>query len=101
MSKIEFDNFRILFTQCQKLAEIKNKLYGIKNLLIFDGLGILTRMNDKIARLNNLLIKPESSNIDFEETTKETLNDTILDLINYSIYLYLFKNKLLLKKGEK
>jgi len=101
MSEIEFDNFRILFTQCQKLAEIKNKLYGIKNLLIFDGLGILTRMNDKIARLNNLLIKPESSNIDFEETTKETLNDTILDLINYSIYLYLFKNKLLLKKGEK
>ena len=33
-----------------------------------------------------------------KKQTKETINDTLLDLINYTIYLYLFKNNMLLKK---
>jgi len=99
MSQIEFDNFDVVLKKCKELAKIKNKQYGVKNLLIFDGFGILTRMNDKLARLNNLFNNPESISLIFEIQVKETMNDTILDLINYSIYLYLFKNNLLLK-GE-
>lgn len=98
MSEINFDNFDTVIRKAKELAIYKNKQYGVKNLLIFHGFGILTRMNDKIARLNNLLIKSDISNIDYEEQSKEPLNDTLLDLINYSIYLYLFKNKMLLKK---
>ena len=118
MSEINFNNFDVVFKECKKLAVIKNKEYGVKNLLVFDGLGILTRMNDKMARLNNLFIKWKEkdkkcnflkNNVDksLDDTLldlviiniDESLDDTLLDLINYSIYLYLYKNNLLLK-GE-
>jgi len=98
MSEIEFDNFDTVIRKCKELAIFKNKQYGVKNLLIFDGFGILTRMNDKIARLNNLLENVERTIEIFEKQTKETINDTLLDLINYTIYLYLLKNNMLLKK---
>lgn len=96
---IEFDNFDIVVKKCKELGIIKNKQYGVKNLLIFDGYGILTRMNDKMARLNNLFLNWNKPN-NPSNTIDETLNDTIMDLINYSIYLYLYKNNMLLKKGE-
>lgn len=94
---IEFNNFDVVVQKCKKLAISKNKQYGVKNLLIFNGFGILTRMNDKIARLNNLFYKWNIVKETLGENLKETLNDTILDLINYSIYLYLYKNDKLLK----
>ena len=97
MAEINFDNFDVVLKTCKELAIFKNKQYGVKNLLVFDGLGILTRMNDKMARLDNLFETEEYWGL--KRDIKETLNDTLLDLINYSIYLYLYKNNLLLK-GE-
>jgi len=94
---INFENFDIIFEKCRELAKEKNKQYGVKNLLIFNGLGILTRMNDKMARLNTLFDKWKKINNIKEFIINETLDDTLLDLINYSIYLYLYKNNLLLK----
>jgi len=100
MSQIEFDNFDVVLKECKELAKIKNKQYGVKNLLIFDGFGILTRMNDKLARLNNQLANFNSPHEPIIDNLHETLNDTLLDLINYTIYLYLLKNNMLLKEGE-
>lgn len=100
MNEIEFNNFDTVVKKCKELAIFKNKQYGVKNLLIFEGFGILTRMNDKMARLNNLLENIERTIEIYEKQTKETINDTLLDLINYTIYLYLYKNNILLKKGE-
>ena len=97
MNEIKFDNFEVVLQKCKELAKIKNKQYGVKNLLIFEGFGILTRMNDKIARLNNLFETEEYWGL--KRDIKEPLNDTLLDLINYAIYLYLLKNNMLLK-GE-
>jgi len=91
MSVINFDNFDNVVKEAKELAIKKNKLYGVDNLLIFDGFGILVRINDKVSRLNNL-INPFNHKIDIKH---EKLNDILLDLINYSIYLYLFKNSLL------
>jgi len=97
MNEIDFDNFDMVCEICKKLAKEKNALYGVKNLTIFQGLGITVRINDKIARLNNLfnLDKTKQDNL---ISLGETINDTILDLINYGIYLYLHTNELLLKK---
>lgn len=96
MSQIDFENFDMVCEICKKLAKEKNALYGVKNLTIFQGLGITVRINDKIARLNNLFnINKTEQNIN---NLGETINDTILDLINYGIYLYLHTNGLLLKK---
>jgi len=99
MSEINFNNFDTIFRKCKELAIFKNEQYGVKNLLIFEGLGILTRMNDKMARLNNLIVNSTAIIEVLENNVNETLNDTLLDLINYSIYLYLYKNNILLK-GE-
>ena len=101
MNEIEFDNFDVLLKKCKELAISKNKHYGVKNLLIFNGFGILTRMNDKIARLNNQLYNYNTPQEPIIDNLKETLNDTIMDLINYSIYLYLLKNNMLLKERIK
>ena len=98
MNEIKFDNFEVVLQKCKELAKIKNKQYGVKNLLIFEGFGILTRMNDKMARLNNLLENIEKTIEILEGQIKETINDTLLDLINYAIYLYLYKNNMLLKE---
>ena len=98
IDKIEFDNFDVVVRKCKELAIFKNKQYGVKNLLIFEGFGILTRMNDKMARLNNLLENIEKTIEILEGQIKETINDTLLDLINYAIYLYLYKNNMLLKE---
>ena len=97
MNEINFDNFDTVVRKCKELAIYKNKQYGVKNLLIFDGFGILTRMNDKIARLNNQLSNYNSPHEPIIDNLQETLNDTLLDLINYTIYLYLLKNHMLLK----
>ena len=96
MGKINFNNFDVVLKKCKELAIFKNKQYGVKNLLIFDGFGILTRMNDKMARLNNLI--ETEAYWEPGEHIEETLNDTLLDLINYTVYLYLYKNNILLKK---
>ena len=98
MNEIEFNNFDVVLEYCKILAKSKNKQYGVKNLLIFQGFGILTRMNDKMARLNNLFYNFNTPQEPIIDNLSETLNDTLLDLINYSIYLYLFKNDMLLKK---
>jgi len=94
MSEINFNNFDKVCNICKKLAQEKNILYGTKNLTIFKGLGIIVRINDKIARLNNLVKLNKINNLN------ETINDTILDLINYGIYFYLYINKLLLKNNK-
>jgi len=44
-------------------------------------IGILVRMSDKLSRLGNLLKQPAA-------VEEETLEDTIVDLINYSILLW-------------
>ena len=72
MSEINFDNFDVVLKMCKELAIFKNKQYGVKNLLIFNGLGILTRMNDKMARLNNLLENMKRTVEIYEKQTKET-----------------------------
>ena len=101
MNEIEFDNFDIVLKKCKELGIIKNEQYGVKNLLIFDGFGILTRMNDKVARLNSLLHESGNELSILEKKAKESVNDTLLDLINYSVYLYLYKNNMLLKERVK
>lgn len=65
----------------------KQKDYGPENIMKFGIIGIIVRLFDKVARLNNLLIK---SNGDFKSAIGansvpgETLVDTLIDIIGYS-----------------
>jgi len=84
MSQIEFDNFDVVLKECKELAKIKNKQYGVKNLFIFEGFGILTRMNDKMARLNNLF------KIDISSTIR---NNSTLQLTRFDFPLFTSRHK--------
>lgn len=65
----------------------KQKDYGPENIMRFGLIGIIVRMFDKIARLNNLI---EKSNYDLRSAIQansvggETVVDTLIDIIGYS-----------------
>ena len=65
----------------------KQKDYGPENIARFGDIGLLIRMHDKIARLENIL---ERSNNDFNTAvlinavSDETVIDTLVDIIGYS-----------------
>jgi hypothetical protein len=81
-----------LTNKAREIMRAKNQDYAteqdvFRNFRYFGGLGILVRMSDKLARLRS-----------FEENDKfavqdEKLVDTILDLVNYAIIYYAFKQE--------
>jgi hypothetical protein len=56
----------------------KQQKYGKSNINDFGEMGILIRMNDKFARLKNMLL----NNV---QDTKEPIDDTLRDIIGYSL----------------
>lgn len=85
-----------LFSECMIILMKKNKDYNtsedaFENFKRVETLnlcstetGILVRMNDKFSRLCNLIKCNES------EVKDETVEDTLIDLINYSAILYCY-----------
>lgn len=69
-----------ILNRVRMLLAQKDKAYGPNNLLKFGATGIMIRMSDKMARLENLLEK----NCD---SFDESVEDTLLDLIGYAINL--------------
>ena len=51
---LDFNEYSKIIKECKALSNRKNAIYGVNNLKLFNGLSILVRINDKIARLNNL-----------------------------------------------
>ncbi len=70
------------------LIALKQSWYGPYNILAFGTLGILIRISDKFARLENL----EQLQVNPEE---ETIRDTLLDLCGYCIIGVMVKNDLM------
>ena len=83
---MNWDMYRDIHAACFEIAKRKNAAYGTKGLLSFKGLSILIRMNDKIDRLNNLMENPE-----LDILKDETIEDTLMDLINYSTYFIMLR----------
>lgn len=81
------DQLEQTFAECHAIAKLKNQDYGavtdafnnftfVERLGIPCETGILTRFADKVARIANLMNKPPA-------VAGESLDDTILDAINY------------------
>lgn len=90
MTREELLNEVVPTFQAKELVVLRMKNQGyarsedaLSNLRKRGALGILTRIDDKIARLNNLIMG------DTEELPDETLLDTIIDTRNYLLLLYL------------
>ena len=69
------------------LMKLKNQDYAclddpFKNFRYFGEIGILVRMSDKLARLRSFVENKQLA------VKTESIRDTTLDLINYSVLLY-------------
>lgn len=80
-----------LFQDTTKLMEItykaKNDDYGnsfSESIKKYGNIAAIVRMEDKFNRLNNLLLKGGSTKV-----KDESAMDTLLDLANYAIMLYM------------
>jgi hypothetical protein len=67
----------------------KQASYGSGNISSFGELGVLVRMNDKMERLKNLVIKNKDNPL-----KDETVEDTYLDLADYSLIAMLVRRGL-------
>ena len=104
-------NYDAIIKKAKALCDDKNLDYAqvkepfsnfemVEALKICDAqTGILVRISDKIARISNLLKRNGERAID-----EEKVEDTMLDLINYSIILLsytMFSEQYDLENGEK
>ena len=86
--EINWEQFELIINECIELAHSKNKDYGTYSLIEFGRKGCLIRMNDKLNRLKTLILNENKPKVETEK-----IEDTIKDLINYSIYLLLMDKK--------
>ena len=82
--------FRAVTSQMAEMYAAKNHDYGDsfgRSIEKYGAIAGLTRISDKFNRLETLLLGAESRVAD------EKVADTLLDLANYSIMLYIALNK--------
>lgn len=64
----------------------KQKDYGTENITKFGLAGIIVRLSDKLARLNNLILKADGdiqNAISLNSVNGESIIDTLIDIIGY------------------
>jgi len=88
-SKLNWDMYDEIQKTTKDLAKRKNHDYGTDSLTDFGSIGCLIRINDKVNRLKTLF-KHKIACVD-----TETIEDTCLDIINYSIYLIMLEKNML------
>lgn len=80
------ERFRKIAAQMADLYEKKNADYGdsySKSIKKYGAVAGLVRLSDKFNRLENLMLNGEC------EITDESIKDTLIDLANYAIMLYM------------
>ena len=76
----------------KKMLIAKHHDYGSNNLKKRGMLGIMVRLDDKMARIDNLL---QNQNTDKQNQVDETIADTLYDVAGYAIQaILLLENKL-------
>lgn len=85
------ENFQKITQQMLQLTEAKSADYAsdsdpFANFRTFGELGILVRMSDKFARLKTALVDKKEMSV-----SKETIEDTILDLATYAVLLLSYR----------
>ena len=97
---INWEAYGAIQLKCKNLAFHKNREYGTYPLMYMGKSGFVTRIMDKCYRLVNLYKKQESLFILKNPKLIESEVDTLLDIINYSIYYILYLKDHLIKENE-
>lgn len=77
----------------QELLVSKQRDYGTHNISRFGIVGIIIRLNDKIARLFNLLEKSTDTNHSTVAVKDEPLYQTYMDVVGYCVVAMMFLTK--------
>jgi len=102
MAKLDMVEYQKIIDICKETAIKKNISYGSSNLEETKLMGIIVRMNDKMARLKNLTIHNMDKSIDINILEDESLTDTLMDLLNYVVFAIMMRNgKLTVKEKNK
>lgn len=78
LRKLTEHSIQTIIDDLEELIIKKQKDYGKGNIMIFEHVGIMVRVSDKIERLKNLLksgMPPQN----------ESINDSYRDIINYAL----------------
>lgn len=79
------ESIQTLANSITTLVISKQKKYGKSNILDFGENGVLVRMNDKFARLKNMVLN------DIQDAD-EPIDDTLRDIIGYSLLWLMLRN---------
>ena len=77
--------------ECVQLFDTKQQDYGSDNISSNGELGIAVRLQDKVSRMRNLLLKELKGDANVNH---ESLEDTFKDAANYGMIGLLLKRKL-------
>lgn len=78
------DNFTCL-TRIEGMLAAKQHDYGHGNILKFGLLGVVVRLSDKLARLENLYKRMSQDDREYEPTFCESIADTWDDIVGYCV----------------
>lgn len=82
--------------EVKELLLDRNKKYGDKNLIDYGLIGIIIRLNDKVARIKEVISDPNS-----ELTGNEIVEDALKDIAGYALNgLRLVKSGQITKLGK-
>lgn len=80
---------KALLKEAYDLGVRKNHDYGTNNILLYGVVGIIVRINDKLSRVKNLYVFEAKK---LEPKVDEKIEDTLLDVVNYSTYALMLLN---------
>lgn len=80
------NDFKINEDTLVKILVRKQHDYGPENIRRFGRQGLMVRMHDKIARLENLILNKDAPN-------NESIDDTVLDIAGYAAIGIMWENQ--------
>jgi hypothetical protein len=80
-----------ILCECVQLFDTKQMDYGSTNIAACGEMGIAVRLQDKVSRMQNLLLKELKGDANVNH---ESLEDTFKDAANYSMIGLLLRRKL-------
>ena len=80
-----------IFCECVQLFDTKQQDYGSTNIAACGEMGIAVRLQDKVSRMQNLLLKELKGE---SGVNHESLEDTYLDIANYGLIGVLLRRRL-------
>jgi len=95
MVSLNFKEYDKIIKECSAISRLKNRDYGSDSLIRFGVKGIIVRMSDKMDRIVNLTMNDNKAMV-----VDEKSEDTLKDMINYSVYAIMILRKRLVNNEQ-